>query len=73
MPPGTKKNRSVSLVWLLKKKKKKKPQISELKKVKCGQGLTIARHFEQLTSRRKNQGSFKLIRLALTGKCHILN
>ena len=24
VPPGTKKNRSVSLVWLLKKKKKKK-------------------------------------------------
>ena len=53
--------------------KNKKPQISELKKVKCGQGLTTARHFEQLTSKRKNQGSFKLIRLALTGKCHILN
>ena len=55
------------------KKKLKKPQISEVKRVQCGQGLTIARNFEQLTSRRKNQGSFKLIRLALTGKCHILN
>ena len=31
------------------------------------------RNFEQLTRRRKNQGSFKLIRLALTGKCQILN